>query len=419
MKKKSIVLLILITLILVISNVSFATGLNNQVSENTTVSNTATNVTTNTPANVLANTTNNEVTNQVAENVLGEVEDLNSNNEVMPISIDIENEEDYVAMDFVESDVYLFDNQISYDSSVNGNVYAMGKTVNINSSLISGNLFVMAEEAIIDADVSGSLYVFANRVTIKSGANDAYIAGNKVVLEENSYIYRDAKIASDTLEMKGYIYRNLYSVSETTNIANNGIAGVEGTIYYDGELNASQVENVVKLETPIKENENSDITDTILTVITKAVTVIVIIGLLTIITKNKETNNENRNYIVDVLIGIGLIILVPAIMFIFMFTIVGIPVAMILLIVYILMLFFSVYAAALDIAKIVMNGNSNLIKFVVAVIIYIAFEFIGMIPVGGGIIKFLIISYGFKVIIRETFPKKQIKEKTEQEIISE
>lgn len=418
MKKKSIVLLILFTLILVISNVSFATGLNNNQVSNTTT-NTTTNTATNTVTNTIANTTNNEVINQVAENVLGEVEDLNTNNEVMPISIDMENEENYIAMDFVESDVYLFDSQISYDSSVNGNVYAMGKTVNINSSLISGNLFVMAEEAIIDADVSGSLYVFANRVTIKSGANDAYIAGNKVILEENAYIYRDAKIASDTLDMKGYIYRNLYSVSETTNIANNGIAGVEGTIYYDGELNASQVENVVKLETPIKETENSDITDTILTVITKAVTAIVIIGLLTIITKNKETNNENRNYIVDVLIGIGLIVLVPAIMFICMFTIVGIPVAMILLIVYILMLFFSVYAAALDIAKIVMNGSSNLIKFVVAVIIYIAFEFIGMIPVGGGIIKFLIISYGFKVIIREIFPKKQIKEKTEQEIISE
>jgi len=91
---------------------------------------------------------------------------------------------------FSESDVYLFDEKIVYNESVNGNVYAMGKNVEVNSSIISGNLFVCGDNVIINADISGSLFICANKVTIKSGANDAYIAADTVRFEDNSYIYK-------------------------------------------------------------------------------------------------------------------------------------------------------------------------------------------------------------------------------------
>ncbi len=432
MKKKTIaVILILVTLISIISNVSLATGVQTNQVANTTSANIQANATNmNAVNNEVQNSTTNNTNdvnnlNQVADNVLGEPDVPPQEDGVMPISDSIEINDETEFANWVESDVYLFDEKIVYNESVNGNVYAMGKNVEVNSSIISGNLFVCGDNVIINADISGSLFICANKVTIKSGANDAYIAADTVRFEDNSYIYRDVRVAASDVEVKGYIYRNLYSGADNISIASNGVAGVAGTIYYDGNLNVSdksKIGNIVKIETPIKEKETSVFDESIIDILSKVVSALVIIGILTLITRNKEVVKKNENYVIDALVGLALMFLVPVIAIACMITIIGIPVGLLLIMVYIMLLFVSIYVAALKIAKVIMRGNSNVIKYIVAIIIYVTFECIGMIPVAGGILKLIIIAYGFKTIMSLAFQKtatKEDKEKKEDNEIKE
>ena len=57
-------------------------------------------------------------------------------------------------------------------------------------------------------------------------------------------------------------------------------------------------------------------------------------------------------------------------------------------------------------------------KFVLALAVYLVIELIRFIPVVGGVIRFIIIAYGFKVILSTIFSKKENIVKQEQEVIS-
>ena len=98
-------------------------------------------------------------------------------------------------------------------------------------------IIVFGDNVNINADITGSIYIVANRVTITGGADDAYIMAETVNFEENSYISRNARVISEDLNLKGSIERDLYSLSEKTNILESQFGVVRGKLYYKDNLN--------------------------------------------------------------------------------------------------------------------------------------------------------------------------------------
>ena len=174
MKKKKIAkFLIMIVLILLVSNTAFATEVNESKIQPRDLNN---------ESEVLDGTTN-----EISEDGIMPISD----NPVPDGMSYVENE-----IEYIEDDVYLCQEDIAYDKLVDGNVYAIGKNITISSLAITGNLFVCGENVTINANVSGSVYACGNIVEINSGANDVYVAGNKVTFGDNSYTYRDIRVAS-------------------------------------------------------------------------------------------------------------------------------------------------------------------------------------------------------------------------------
>lgn len=393
MKKKSFLkTLLVLAIVLLISTSAFAT----EVNDNMEVS------------------ANQDVEMPVLDGTTDEI----SEDGIMPISDypdrnGISYEEG--GIEFLEDDVYLCSEDIVYDKLVDGNVYLIGKNVTVSSQAISGNLFVFGESVKIDASVSGSIYAFGNNVEINSGANDIYAAGNKIIIGENSYSYRDIRVFAETCEFKGYSYRNFYSMSNKTNINSNTAGGVAGRTFYSGEIDIKNDQNfgeVIPVE-PIVIEKKSDTFSDVISILAKAFTAIVIILVWSNITKNKE-NSEKENYIIDVLVGLGLTILVPIIALVLVVTLVGIQIGLLIVALYVIALCISVPIASLEIARIILKLTkktcSNLMKFVLALAIYLVIELIGFIPTVGGIITFIVMAYGFKVILSTIFVKKENKE---------
>ena len=118
-------MIISIILIMLLSNISYAT-------------------------NSIMETLTNEVTDEErVEKALKELRDSATEDGIMPISNDMLNFEN-----IAETDIFLIEQNISVEQSVNGNVYLIGENVNINSGTINGNVFVIAEDVTIKGSIS-------------------------------------------------------------------------------------------------------------------------------------------------------------------------------------------------------------------------------------------------------------------------
>lgn len=347
-------------------------------------------------------------------------------NDIMPISTNWE-ENNSISQDYVEDDVYMSSEVITLDQSVNGNVYLFGNDVNVNSSMILGNLIVFGDNVNINADITGSIYIVANKVTITGGADDAYIMAETVNFEENSYISRNARVISENLNLKGSIERDLYSLSEKTNILESQFGGVRGKLYYKDNLNVqgdNKVNETIKISD--KTTEFKERTETFFDVLVEVInrmviaaqifTAAIVIILLCLFIKPKENIEENRNYLIDLLKGFVYMICIPIIAMILMLTIIGIPLSLIIFLVYVVALFLSIPVASIDVARIILKEKADTKwKLILSAIgIYLVLEIIKVIPVIGGIIRFLFIIYGLKLII--SFPFKNGKSKKEQDV---
>ena len=353
--------------------------------------------------------------------------------DVMPISIDLEDE---VALEeYIEDDVYMASDFVKLEDSINGNVYIYADKAEISSNSIFGNLFVLAKEVKIDADVFGSIYIAAEDVTITGSADDVYIMANRVNFEENSYISRNARVFSDIVNVKGNIGRDMYSMSNYTSIEDNIVSGIAGRLYYNGNIDLPEykVSEAIKIEDTnnfkLETEEGLRTLETIGTVLGKIITIaitstgIFIIIFIIIFSKKYEKTDIKENYVIDIIKGFGGVILIPIISILLITTIIGIPLGLLLLIIYILILMISIPVASIKIAKIILkdNSSSKFLQFITAITIYIVVEVVlKLVPVIGGFIRFIVILYGFKLITSLPFKNKSNKkiEEDEQVIVT-
>lgn len=401
MKKSIIIISILLLSLMVFTSQTFATSVPEDAKVNTPVA-----------------TENNNPT-------LYEVQ-----NEVMPISIDLE--EDSYSQDYIEDDVYIASDKIVLEKSVNGNVYLCGDEINITSSMILGNVYVFGNTIKIDADITGSIYAAAKEITITGGAADAYIMTEKVNFEENSYISRNARVIGNVLNLKGSIERDLYSLSNETNILGTVFGGVRGKIYYSGNLNLEEntkVGETIKLEDKtedIKENTSTFFEMLsqalnrliVVTQIFTALVIIIIIGLFA--KKYEEVSKVKRNYITDLIRGFLCLICIPIISIFLFITIIGMPLGIVMIVIYILALFLSLPMASIDVARMVLKEKlDKKWKLILAAIaVYLVLELVRLIPFIGGIIRFIFIIYGLNLILSFPFKKSKNKKEEQQVIVT-
>jgi len=118
---------------------------------------------------------------------------------------------------------------------------------------------------------------------------------------------------------------------------------------------------------------------------------------------SKTANYNFSAGLVDFIGGAAGIILMPILALILLLTIIGIPVSLIILVIYIAMLYVApVITAALIGDKIFKKQSNRLIKITLGLIII---ELCELIPVVGGIIKTLTVFYGFGLMVKVWFSK--------------
>lgn len=196
----------------------------------------------------------------------------------------------------INEDKYVYDSEsFSLSDVVNGNVFASTTTKfvtnpRIGGGIISGNLFALSNDVVIESDVVysnekdkkgnymisstnsksiiyGNVYVLANSFTLQAESEihgDLYVLASNVNIEQNSVIEGNVFLSSSNVTLNGQVKGSVYATAQDFNMnyysyierdlyLNANKANLSGLVYRNAFITAG--ESLVT-DSDFKVNEN-------------------------------------------------------------------------------------------------------------------------------------------------------------------
>ncbi|MFL2133589.1 polymer-forming cytoskeletal protein [Desemzia sp. FAM 24101] len=113
---------------------------------------------------------------------------------------------------------------VQIDGTVEGTTFAVGEEVHINGT-INGSLFVVAQTIFINGEVTGNIYATGQNITITAQSRqDVFLVGANIIIDSQAQIVRDLFVAAASLMQEGTISRHLYGGGQRFTL-NGSVAG--------------------------------------------------------------------------------------------------------------------------------------------------------------------------------------------------
>jgi len=350
---------------------------------------------------------------------------------IMPISEDTgnvaeteedqtNNEEEIDTSDWVNSDAYLFSEDIVVNKVVDGNVFAIGNTVTVTGE-IGGDLFVLADKVIIDGGyIYSSIFAIANEIQINGVVYDLYAIADNITIGDQGFIYRDIRVTSDTLDINGKIRRDAYVSAREVNIASNKGTVIYGNFDYTSATEAFIPEGAIAGETTYTKEDittTQSVQSTILSYIgelVKALIYALVVILLAswLAPKFTEKLSMTKGKNLAEAFGIGILALgtTALVSLILLFTVLGIPLACGLVVLLGLLISISKAVVAMTISGIVtkkFNIQGKMKYILIALLSVLVIWAICQIPFNiGFIFKVIIGIIGVGLVLTNIVAKK-------------
>ncbi len=329
-----------------------------------------------------------------------------------------------------KGDEYLFQDTVTIDTPVDGNLFIMANTVTINTQ-IGGDAFILADTINIDENgyILNNIFACANIIHVKGVVYNIYSIGDTLTID--GFVYRDVKSICNTLNINNMIGRNVFvdcssiNFKEKPNTEETPSITSYGTI--QGDLNYSSDEEIfipnghVSGETHFSQLQNHttfDISNYIYSLGAILVSAI-IIWLLGLWISPKLLHNSSHPITVrKALQIIGLGIIVPIVMTLLSVIILLIPITsqltVLLLCVLAVLFFISTSVAIIDINTMICNKlkiTQNLYTLGFLIVTTIIFWLLALIPYVGMVISLIAIIWGIGTISYNILIKENANEK--------
>lgn len=243
---------------------------------------------------------------------------------IMPISEEAPSTAD--EEEWVNSDLYIMQDKYELNKIVDGNVFICANEVTINSQ-IGGNAFIFANKLTINSDayIYSTLFVAASEVTINAGVGDVYAVCDNFTLKENGFIGRDLKVSANRFNLYGKVSRDVYVSAANYNISEQNGTLVGGNFNYSGESELTIPEGIIIgevkyseeiiAEEPVIEKVSDYIFDGINVLVYALVVVLLAIWLAPKFVERVSNMDTKKAFIS---LGIGIVAPIVAIIALFM-----------------------------------------------------------------------------------------------------
>jgi cytoskeletal protein CcmA (bactofilin family) len=343
----------------------------------------------------------------------------------------------YITGDFQE-DLFLTGSTVNFDGNIIGDIFAGARVVTINGN-VDGNVIAVGQKVTINGDILRSLRCAAQIVIVASRVDgDVVSFSADMTLSDDAVIGRDIAVYGGEVFLDGAIAGKAY-----VNGGNVTIAGrIDGdvTIIADkisitpdavigGELNytsqtkatiasEAQIAGEVKWKKKSRSSDSSGYSGMIPRPVGPFWSLIffagsLLMGVAMILIRRNQVveivEEIKKNAALDGLIGIGLIVVVPVVLFLIGITLVGIPIAIAGFAIYAFVFFAAKIFVGITIGLLLLgllkkNGRISLGWALLVGLILLAISF--KIPILGWITYFLAWAVGAGALAMRLFRKK-------------
>ncbi len=289
----------------------------------------------------------------------------------------------------------LSGDQVRVDSPIEDDVFAAGGEININAPVdsvviaggnisinapVNGDVFVAGGQVSVNSDVKGKIVAAGGNIDIKGNARNVVMAGGNVSIHSTAVISRDAVIAGGSVNNAGRIGRNLTVRAE--NFQNTGSAG--NVDFKKSEFSQSLRRAIAVFQ--------------ILITIGFLILGIIFIRLLPA-QFFKVEEEIRKSTLLKTLVGFVLIIVSVVVIFLIAITVIGIPVAAVMGMFFIIALMLSTLFVSFTLGKKILDllklHADNIWIFVLG---FIILNLLLRIPYVGWIIQVIAVSLGFGAV---------------------
>ncbi len=290
----------------------------------------------------------------------------------------------------VDGDVFAAAERVEITGTVRGNIYSAAETVTIAGE-VGGNVHAAGKSIEVDSKVGGSAFLAGRNVIVTEDselARGGYFAGETV--RSKGRVGRDLIFAAETMELSGSVERNVRGYGSEVTVSSSGSVGGDLQLTVPSQ-DAVEVDDgaIVSGETIIDIEEKEDRRAFLYPgfyfgVLAKALAML-LMGLVlvrlfpSLLPPAPESSKEVLR---DMGFGFVALVATPVVMLLIALTLIGIPVSIVLGMVYAVLLFLSTlvvaYFAALrlptpDHRRLVLNTGASLL----AILFVVAIPFVG------------------------------------------
>ncbi len=326
------------------------------------------------------------------------------------------------AGELIEENYYFSGKYFENNGTIDGSLFVYAEDVLINGE-VEGNMFIMSQnEIVINGHIKGDIFIASSQKVIVSGRIDGSIFafGKEVNLESRTEVNKDVYIAGDNINIYGAVNRDA-NIYYATNLL------VKGTILGDLNYTARNTNiiggsvigdtNIRQVGTKDADRLMDQTRSRLFSTISFIFTTLIIWFLLSFVFK--ETKRKTADLLINkrsklfFLYGLLGIIATLGIAVVFFLTYIGIPFALIIILLIGSALFLStgVFIIALSDyfgSRYPRFAGGNNILYVV--VLAVAYKLIQLIPYFGGLISLIVVILGFGLILGSFYHKGEIEE---------
>lgn len=294
----------------------------------------------------------------------------------------------------IKGDVYCAGQNIVINGTVDGDVICAGQSIRV-AGTVNGDVRVAGQSVSVDGTIAGSVSTFGQNVIISdnttigrdlNGASQTLVVGGKVG--------RDMGFASNQVTINGHIGRNFNGSYDSATIASG--ATVAGNAIFEGRsaaIAAGAVSGQTKRMTPVVDTEQQqaakgfDVISRIFNFLTLFVFALILVLLVPGYIR-RATNVSMRRFWLSALLGLGITIGTPIVAVILAVTLIGLPVAGLLLLGWLALLILSIPVFSYYVGSQLLRNNPKHAVAVMAIGALVVLVVMN-IPLLGGLVGFI------------------------------
>jgi hypothetical protein len=271
----------------------------------------------------------------------------------------------------VDDDVFMSGDTVIVAGVVDGDVFAAGENVELTGE-VNGNVYSAAERVTISGKVEGSVHAVGGTVTVNSKVDGSlFLAGGEVVLGKDAELSRDVYLVGESLRIEGALRRGLYAAAERADVVGSVARSIRGYAGHFSLASTGSVGGDLALTVPSEDRVRVEPGATVggatrvevdpehekrdflhlgfyLAVLAKALALLVLgLGAVALFPRLRPSPPASSvEALRNLAIGLGVLVSVPVATVLIGVTVIGIPIAVVLGMIYVVLFYASTLVVA-------------------------------------------------------------------------